>query len=68
MDDDELPYTIGHDFGRKFARLGMHPDAIRFVCYSVEEIMGEPFDPPYWRGLEDALAGRSRRRDFLPSA
>jgi hypothetical protein len=58
MDDDELPYKIAHDYGSKFLRLGMHPDAIRFGWHLVEQVMDDSWDPESWRGLEDALAGR----------
>jgi hypothetical protein len=58
FDDDELPYKIGHDHGRKLLRRGLHPEAIRFGWFLVEEFMGDSWEPESWRGLEDALAGR----------
>jgi hypothetical protein len=55
-------YCLAHTYARDQLRGGTHPDAVRFTMHLAAEdepALTSPVIVAKWRGLEDALAGRS---------
>lgn len=58
IDLADVEYRMGRSYAGKWLRRGLHPDGVRFRLHSTAEIAGRPWGPHFWRGVEDALAGR----------